>query len=87
MHSQTLLSLLLKVPNLVLPGESWGLISLVRILVNDCHSDMSPVNNSDSDSGAFGYFLRTINLSSIDKSTQQESNKNSNDIISRDTMH
>ena len=27
-----------------------GLISLVMVLVNDCHSDMSPVNNSDSPS-------------------------------------
>ena len=53
--------------------------------MNDCHSDVSPVNNSDS--GAFGYFLVTINWSPVDKSTQQVSNKNSNDIISRDTMH
>ena len=48
--------------------------------MNDCHSDVSPVNNSDSDSGSFGYFLRTINWSPIDKSAQQVSNKNSNDI-------
>ena len=66
-------------------GESWGLISLVRVLVNDCHSDVSPVNNSDSD--AFGYFLRTINWSAIDKSIQHLSNKNSNGIVIRDTMH
>ena len=56
-------------------------------LVNDCHSDVSPVNNSDSDSGAFGYFLRIINWSPVDKSAQQISNKNSDDLISRDTMH
>ena len=37
--------------------------------MNDCHSDESPVNNSDS--GAFGYFLRTINWSPVDKSAQQ----------------
>ena len=68
-------------------GESWGLMSLVLVLVlvNDCHSDVSPVNNSDSD--AFGYFLGIINWSPIDKSAQQSSNKNSNDIISWDTMH
>ena len=29
------------------------------------------VNNSDSDLGAFGYFLRTINWSSVDKSAQR----------------
>ena len=69
-------------------GESWGLIFLVRVLVNDCHSDVSPrKKNSDSDSGAFGYFLRIIIWSPVDKSAQQVSNKNSNDIISRDTMH
>ena len=55
--------------------------------MNDCHSDVSPVNSSDSDSGAFGYFLRTINWYPVDKSAQQVSNKNSNDIISRDIMH
>ena len=38
-------------------GENWGLISLVLVLVNDYHSDISPVNNSDSDSDAFGYLL------------------------------
>ena len=48
--------------------------------MNDCHSDVSPVNNSESDSGAFGYFLRTINWSFVNKSAQQVSNKNSNDI-------
>ena len=42
---------------------------------------------SHLDSGAFGYFLRIINWSPVDKSAQQVSNKNSNDIISRDTMH
>ena len=68
-------------------GESWGLISLVMVLVNDCHSDLSPLNNSDSDSGAFGYFLWIINWSPVDESAQQVSNKNSNDIISRDIMH
>ena len=60
---------------------------MARVLVNDCHSDVSPVNNSDSDSGAFGYFLRTINWSPVDKLAQRVSNKNSSDIISRDTMH
>ena len=70
-----------------LPGESWGLISLFMVFVTDCHSDVSPVNNSDSDSGTFGYFLRIINWSPVDKSAQQVSNKNSNDTISRDTMH
>ena len=77
---QTLLSLLLKMQRMELPshfsGESCGLISLV--LVNDCHSDMSPVTNSD----AFGYFLGIINWSPVDKSAQQVSNKKSNDIIS-----
>ena len=59
------------------------------VIVNDCHSDVSPVYNSDSDSdsGAFRYFLRIINWSPVDKSAQQVSNKNSNDIISRDTKH
>ena len=42
---------------------------MVKVLVNDCHSDVSLVNNSDSD--AFGYFLRTINWSPVDKSAQQ----------------
>ena len=37
---------------------------------------MSTVNNSDSDSGAFGYFLRIINWSPVDKSAQQVSKKN-----------
>ena len=55
--------------------------------MNDCHSDVLPVNNSDSDSVAFEYFLRIINWYPVDNSTQQVSNKNSNDIISRDTMH
>ena len=32
-------------------------------------------------------FFRTINWSPVEKSAQQVSNKNSNDIISRDTMH
>ena len=41
------------------------------------HSDMSPVNNSDSDLDAIGYFLGIIKWS----------NKNSSDIFSRDTMH
>ena len=41
--------------------------------MNGCHSDVSPVNNSDS--GAFGYFLRIINWSPVDKSAQQISNK------------
>ena len=61
--------------------ESWGLIFLVR------HSDVSPVNSSDSD--AFGYFLVIIIWSPVDKSAQQVhvSNETSNDIISRDTMH
>ena len=54
------------------------------VLVNYCRSDVSPVNNSDS--GAFGYFLRIINWSPIHKSAQQVSNKKSNDI-GRDTMH
>ena len=58
-------------------------VAKFRVLVNDCHFDVSPVNNSDSDSGAFGYFLRVINWS-VDNSAQQASNKNSNDIISRD---
>ena len=66
-------------------GENWGRISLG--LVSDCHSDVSPLNNSDSDSDAFGYFLGIINWSLLDKSAQQVSNKNSSDIISRDTMH
>ena len=52
---------------------------MVLVLVNDCHSDVSPVNNSDSDSGAFEYFLRIINWSLVDKSAQQVSNKKSND--------
>ena len=72
------------------PGESWGQFSLVRVLVNDCHSDVSPVNNSDSDSGAFGYFLQTINWSPhvpVDRSAQQVSKNNTNDTISLDTMH
>ena len=30
-------------------GESWGLTSLVLVLVNDCRSDVSPVINSDSE--------------------------------------
>ena len=64
-----------------------SLISLVRVLVNDCHSDVSPVNNSNSDSAAFGYFLRIINWSPVDESAQQVSNKNSNNIINRDTVH
>ena len=29
-------------------GENYGLISLVLVLVNDCRSDGSPVNISDS---------------------------------------
>ena len=49
--------------------------------MNDCLSDVSPVNNSDSDSGAFGYFLRTCNWSLVDQSAQQVSNKKFNDII------
>ena len=53
--------------------------------MNDCHSEVSPVYNSES--GAFGYFLRIINWSPVDKSAQQVSNKNSNDFISRETMH
>ena len=66
MHSQTLIKIssaegaedgVAKFTSLA--GESWGLISLVRVPVNDCHSDVSPVNNSDS--GAFGNFFRTIN--------------------------
>ena len=85
MHFQTLLSLLLKVPRMELPSSLlwWELDT--NILVNDCHSDVLPVNNTDSD--AFGYFLRIINWSPVDKSAQQVSNKKSNDIISRDTMH
>ena len=67
--------------------DSWGLMSMVLVLVNDYHSNVSPVNNSDSDSVAFGYFLQIINWSPVDKSAQQVSNKKSNDIISRDTMH
>ena len=63
-------------------SESWGLISVVLVLVNDCHSDVSPVNNSDSDSSTFGYFLRIFNWSPVDKSAHQVSNKNSNGIIS-----
>ena len=47
------------------------------VLVNDCHSHMSPGNNSESDSDAFGYFLRIIiNWSLVDKSAQKVSNKN-----------
>ena len=42
-----------------------------RVLVNDYHSDVSPANNSDSDSGASGYFLRIINWSFVDKSAQE----------------
>ena len=61
MHFQILLSLLLKVPRMSyqvhFSGESCGLISMVMGPVNDCHSDVSPVNNSDLDSGVFGYFL------------------------------
>ena len=50
MHFQTLLSPLLKVPRMVLlSGENKGLVSLVSVLVNDCRSDVSPVNNSDSE--------------------------------------
>ena len=49
--------------------------------MNDCHSDVLPVNNSDSDSGAFGYFLRIINGSPADKLAQQVSNKNSNESL------
>ena len=62
---------------------------MVLVLVNDCHSEVSAVNNSGSDSGAFVYFLRSINWSSVEKSAQQVllSNKTSNDIIGRDTMH
>ena len=56
------------------------------VLVNDCHADVSPVNNSDSDSGACGYFLRIINWSPVDKSAQQVSNKKSNAIISRELL-
>ena len=74
MHSQSLLCAEDGVAKFT-SGESWGLISMVRVLVNDCHSDVSPVHNSDS--GAFGYFLRTINWSPVDKSAQQVSNKNS----------
>ena len=55
-------------------GESWGLISLVLVLVNDCHSNVSPVNNSDSD--AFGYVLGITKWSPVDTSTHQVSNKN-----------
>ena len=47
---------------------------MVMVLVNDFHSDVSPSNKSDS--GAFGYFLRNINWSPVDKSAQQVSNKN-----------
>ena len=47
MHFQTLLTPLLKVPRMVLLST---LVSLVLVLVNDCRSDVSPVNNSDSDS-------------------------------------
>ena len=46
---------------------------LVLVLVNDCHSDVSPVNNSDP--GAFGYFLRIINWSLVETSAQQVNNK------------
>ena len=41
--------------------------------MNDCHSDVSPVNKSDL--GAFGYFLRIINWSPVGKSAQQVSYK------------
>ena len=51
--------------------------------MNDSHSDMSPVNNSDSD--VFGYFLQTIKWSPVVKSAQYISNENSNGIISWDT--
>ena len=54
---------------------------MVMVVVNDCHSGVSPVNNSVSDSGAFGYFLRIVNWSPADKSAQQVSNKKSNDTI------
>ena len=47
---------------------------MVLVLMNDCHSDLSPVNNSDS--GASGYFLRITDWSPVDKSAQQVSNKN-----------
>ena len=50
MHFQTLLSPLLKVPRMVLlNGEIKGLVTLVMVLVNDCRSDVSLVNNSDSE--------------------------------------
>ena len=52
--------------------------------MNDYHSDVSPVSNSDSD--AFGYFLGVINWSPVDKSAQQVSNKISNDSIIRDQV-
>ena len=43
--------------------DSWGLMSMVLVLVNDYHSNVSPVNNSDS--VAFGYFLQIINWSPL----------------------
>ena len=84
MHFQTLLGAedgVAKFTSLVRARK----LSLVLVLVNDCHSDVSTVNNSDSD--AFGCVLRIINWSPCDKSAQQVSNKKSNDIISPYKMH
>ena len=82
---QTILSLLLKVPRMELPCSllCWELGT--NLPGQGPGEWLSPVNNSDS--GAFGYFLRIINWSPVDKSAQQVNNKNSNDIINRDTMH
>ena len=51
MHSQTLLSPLLKVLRMVLLSSllGWELGTNLPVLVNDCCSDVSPVNISDSE--------------------------------------
>ena len=71
MHFQTLLSLLLKVPRMELPSS----LLWWELGIN------LPGH------GALEYFLRIINWSPVDKSEHQVNNKNSKDIISRDTMH
>ena len=51
MHFQTLLPPLLKLPRIVLLSSLlWGELGTPwsLVLANDCHSDVSPVSNSDS---------------------------------------
>ena len=87
MYFQTLLSLLLKVTRMELPSSLLWWELGTNLPGHGPSEWLSFWRVASTDSDAFGYFLRIINMSPVDKSTHQASYKKSNDIISRDTMH